>query len=164
MTTYNGRIQGLDHNAQKMFYMSSQDDNRQTSPYQTEAIKGIIEANPLSSLFFSKQNIDSLQEAIRYLVWDKSCKKHIIDRQSDDELKVVMRSIYLQNAKHQPLNFKEQIRELNTLVLRFCVPKILNEIESYLNFRNEISTLPKPLERSENVSVKGTKTLELKNF
>ena len=132
--------------------------------FQGDALKGIIQTNPLSSLFFSKDNIDALQQGIRYLVYEQSCKKHIIDRQSDEDLKIVMRSIYLQHAKHQPINIQQQVIDLNKEVLRFCVPKILNEIDAYLAYRSEITKNPEPIARSQNVNNTGTKTLELKTF
>jgi hypothetical protein len=100
-----------------------------------EALKGTISSNPLSKLFFSAQNIEALQQGIRYLVYTQSCNKHIIDRQSEDDLRIVMRSVYLQNAKHQPVNIVEQVRELNAIVLRWCVPKILNEVDAYMHFQ-----------------------------
>ena len=155
-----GRTIKLDPNTQQPFQLNP---SGQTVGFN-EALKGTISKNPLSDLFFSVQNIEALQQGIRYLVYTQSCNKHVIDRQSEADLRIVMRSVYLQNAKHQPDNVVEQVRELNTFVLRWCVPKIINEVDSYLQYRNEISKNPVPIERSQNDNVYGTKSLELKQF
>jgi hypothetical protein len=155
-----GRTIKLDPNTQQPYPMTP---SGQAVPF-TEALKGTISKNPLSELFFSAQNIEAVQQGIRYLVYTQSCNKYVIDRQSEENLRIVMRSIYLQNAKHQSVNVVEQVRELNAIVLRWCVPKIVNEIDSYLQYRNEISKNPTPIERSQNDNVFGTKVLELKQF
>lgn len=129
-----------------------------------EALRGIQQADKLSDLFFSRENIEALQQGIRYLVFEKSCKKHIIDRQSEDDLLVIMRSIYLQNAVNLPYMILEQVRVLNQKVLEFVVPRVLEEIKMYIDYKKRVSTLPVPMARSENTSVAGTKTLELRDF
>jgi hypothetical protein len=132
--------------------------------FQAEALRGILQHNPLAHVFFSHENIEKLQQNIRYIVWIKSCKKHIIDRQSDEQLKIIMRSIYLQHSKNQPLNITAQVDELNIKVLHFCVPKILSEIEGYLSYRKHIEEGYAPMPRSQNVNSKGTKVLEMRSF
>ena len=64
--------------------------------FEENAIKGIHEETGLSSIYFSTGNMELLQKAIRYEVQQKTGK--IIDKQSPNELSVVMRSIYLQNG------------------------------------------------------------------
>jgi hypothetical protein len=93
-------------------------------------------------------------------VYTKSCKKHVIDKQSENDLLIIMRSIYLQYAEHKPYNILDQIKVLNKHVVEFCVPKILEEINIYLYYRKDISQLPMPMERGEFISAKGNKVLE----
>lgn len=135
-----------------------------STPFNTEAVRGIQENNQVSSLYFSAKNIDALQEGIRYLVYMKSCQKHVIGKQPEDELKVIMRSIYLQFAKNQPFDALAQVRELNAKVLEYCVPRVLEEIDQYNLYTKQISTLPIPLENAQNVSKKGTQVLEMREF
>ena len=61
----------------------------------------------------------------------------------------------------EPLVF---IKGLNTLVLDWCIPRIFSEVEQFMAYRKNVSSLPNPIERSVNMSISGTKTLELKNF
>lgn len=125
-----------------------------------EAIKSIHGKNELSEVFFSRTNIDAIQESIRYLVYKKSCGKHVIDKQSETDLIIIMRSTYLQYGEFKPYGIADQVKELNQRVLEYCVPKILEEIKLYMYYRKDISQMPVPLDRGEYISSKGTKVLE----
>jgi hypothetical protein len=72
-----------------------------------------------------------------------------------------MRSIFLQFAENKPDGVLCQVKELNSRVLDYAVPRILAEVKMYLTYRKDVTTLPQPLERSLNTSVKGSITLEL---
>lgn len=156
----NGRVDTLADNNYEMYKLF-----HETKPYNNaegESLRSIHEKNELSDLFFSRQNIDYIQDALRYMVYIKSCKKHVIDKQSETELVIVMRSIYLQYGEHKQYDIKKQIRELNIAVLNYCVPKVLEEIKQYLYYKKDISVLPVPMDRGEFVSSKGTKVLDMK--
>ena len=137
---------------------------QQRAVFDDEATKGIRGSSELSQLFFSKLNIDALQDGIRYSVYQKTCQKHIIGRQSEDELKVIMRSIFLQYAQNLPYNVVEQVRELNSRVLEYAVNTIVHELDMYSGYRKDLASLPMPLERGQNSSVAGTKVNEFKSF
>jgi len=55
--------------------------------------------------------------------------------------------------------FKEQIEYLNKLVLDYCVPNVMSEVEQYLGYLDNVQKLPNPLPLPENLSSAGTKTL-----
>jgi hypothetical protein len=153
-----GRVSVTKHDNFNLFKLY-----QETSPNKyasEEAIKSIHTQNDISTIFFSRENIDALQDSIRYLVYTKSCKKHTIDKQSENDLLIIMRSIYLQYAEHKPYNILDQIKVLNLYVVEYCVPKILEEINIYLYYRKDISQLPMPMERGEFISAKGNKVLE----
>ena len=156
-----GRTVTIDANEQRIYDMTPP---KADTRFFVDATRGIHQHNPLNTLFFSAENIEALQQGLRYLVYKHSCQKYVIDRQSDDDLKIVMRSIYLEHAQHQPFAITEQVRNLNAKVLDYCLPRVLNEIDAYMKFRQEISQLPTPMERSANVNSKGTKVLEFKTF
>ena len=75
-----------------------------------------------------------------------------------------MRSMYFQYGKNLNHNIIEQIKELNTLVIRWSVDEIIKNIKQYIEYKKSISTLPMPMERAVLPSQKGTKTLEIKSF
>jgi hypothetical protein len=117
------------------------------------------ECNLLNQLFLSPENIENLQQRIRYEVYKSSNRQHIIGRQSDRELVIIMRSIYFTYGKNLPTNIKGQIEELNNLVLLEVVPKILSAVEGDLRYLFDASTNPMPLAHPENMSNKGQKIL-----
>jgi hypothetical protein len=134
------------------------------SSFENEALKSNISSNQLTDVYFSHINIEALQEGIRYKVYVKSGGKHIIDRQSDIDLKIVMRSIYYEYSKNLPYDILGQVKDLNAKVIDYCVNNILSEINMYLRYRQDISSNPEPLARSLNVSSAGSKTLFMKDF
>lgn len=157
-----GRVNIMDNQNARSYPLYQ--DNKDTVEYKNEALKGIQISSPLSQLFFCKKNVEDLHNMIRYNVWIISGKKHIIDRQSDVDLHVVMRSFYLQYSQNQNTHITQQIKQLNTMVLDWVIPKIMTQIEQYLSYKKDVSGVYKPMEREVNTSVQGTNTLELKNF
>lgn len=127
-------------------------------------INRLYTGNCLSEMYFSKENIEIIQEGIINSVYNKSNGEYSISKQSEQELSIVMRSIYLQYSKNLNFNINEQILDLNTRVIRWCVDEIMTNIKQYVNYRKNVSTLPMPLEHAQLPSQKGTKTLEIKSF
>jgi hypothetical protein len=133
-------------------------DNRTTF----ENLKYTQQNTNLSNLFFSMTNVQIIQNGLRAGVYNYSNKKYIIDEQNADALNIIMRAVYLQNSKNQDYNLTEQIKELNKLVIDYCVPKLHGEVEGYINYKKDASSLAVPL---DNPIVEYTdKTLELKKF
>lgn len=135
-------------------------------PKNTENPQNITSRNTnctaVSAMFFSVDNIELLQMGIRNKILNDTNGQYHIGRQSDDELKIIMRSIYFQHSKNQPTNVKEQVRDLNTRVIEWSVPQILTNLKQKEKYIYDISTLPEPLERSVLPSQKGSRTLEYK--
>lgn len=132
--------------------------------FVSEATLGQVATNDVSQLFFSETNINALQDGIRYRIYVETNGQYVIGRQSDQELKIVMRSIYYQHAKNQPTDVVGQVRTLNAKVLEWVVPEVLSNLKQHEVFRRDASTLPMPMERSPLMTNKGTKTLEIKSF
>ena len=116
----------------------------------------------LSNLYFSSKNMTIVQNAIRANVYKMSNEKYIIDEQNVDILNIIMRSIYLQNSLNQPDNLTKQIEDLNSLVINYCVPRVYSEVQGYIQYKKDASTLAVPL--SNPISVYTNKTLELNKF
>lgn len=120
---------------------------------------GTLERTALSDAFFSPENITNIQNRIIHTVYTASNGKYKIGRQSETDLIVICRAIYLQHSKHLPYHMEQQINELNRLVTEYCVPRIISEIEQHLHYRQQLQYLPTPITYPRNVSIKGTKTL-----
>ena len=156
----NGRVPGILFNDNFRAYQLFQDNGRQGN-FNREAVIGVHTNNPLADVFFSQQNIDVLQDAIRYLVYKKSCGKYTISRQSDAELKLIMRAIYLQDGQHKQYDILGEVKQLNTQVLNYAVPRIVQEINMYMHYKKDIDRVPEPLPRGEFISAKGTRQVEV---
>jgi hypothetical protein len=68
---------------------------------------------PLNAVYFSTANIDRLQQAIHEQVLAMSGGKFDIGRQSDDDLRLIMRSYYLMFSRNDPNNIAGELEELN---------------------------------------------------
>jgi hypothetical protein len=133
--------------------------------FQTDMLRGNWEKSPVSEIFFSADNIKRLQNSIRKEVFDKSNPKgYVIDNQSVEEIKIIMRAIYLQYARNLPTNINGQVDDLNRKVLDWSVPHILSEVEHYFFYINDISHLPVPLPHMKHLSKAGTKSLPMNPF
>jgi hypothetical protein len=153
----NGRVTLSNENIKDMKMIDSQ--NETMNNFQVEALYGIQETSPLNQLYFSKKNMEIIQNMIRYNVYEKSNKKYVIDKQSDIELEIIMRSIYLQHSPNLPNKIKEQIEYLNKLVMGWCVEQIIPEVQQYFGYIEEIEYMPMPIDLPLNLSSKGSRSL-----
>ena len=115
---YNGRIDVLDpedQNTRMQLFEKIAIQNKSTS--YCDALNGVWEDNVLSQVYFSAGNIQIIQNGIRAGVYKMSSSKYNVPPQNIDALKIVMRSTYLQYAKHSDTNITKQVEELNELVL-----------------------------------------------
>ena len=128
----NGRVITTNQNLKDLQMI---ENNSTQKNFQTEALYGIQEKTKLNELFFSKANMEIIQNKIRYQVYLNTDKKHIIGKQSDVELEIVMRSTYLQHSPNLPNQITKQIQYLNDLVTNWCVEKIIPEVYQYMIFK-----------------------------
>lgn len=156
----NGRVNAVDTVDN---YKLKQSINKATE-HQTNIISRNLNCTSVSSVFFSMDNINLLQMGIRNKILNDTNGEYNIGRQKDEELKIVMRSIYFQYGKNSENNIVEQVLELNTKVIEWCVPEIISNIKQSQKYISDISTMPVPLERSVLPSTKGTKTLDVTKF
>lgn len=136
--------------------------NKKESTYSKSALLGIIENTPFSDLFFSKENIENLQNLLRYTVYIKSNKKHVISKQNETELVIVMRAIFLQNSNNptNPKDFENSINILNNLVVKEILPNLISNIEQYYGYLAVISSDNRRIVRlPTNTSTAGNKTI-----
>jgi hypothetical protein len=109
------------------------------------ALQHTLQNNELSVLFFSSKNIQIIENAIKAGVYQMSNQTHVIDTQDRDQLYVIMRATFLQYSMNQPEELTRQIEVLNSRVVSYCVPKIYGEIQGYLQYKKDISTLAVPM-------------------
>lgn len=130
--------------------------------HNTQMLRGNKECGVLDYLFFSNKNIKIIQNAIRKNVHDIS--KRIIGVQSENELLMIMRSIYYINLPLEFKNVTENIKFLNKAVVDQAVPKILSNLKQYLIYLKDKEYNYIPEDRPTFETVKGTKQVVLKSF
>ena len=157
----NGRINILGENGHQ-FDFSDKIPLRETTSYNS-ALRGSWTDTPLSILFFSKENIDLLQIAIKRGVYEMSKQQYIIGNQDYDELKIIMRSIYFQESRNLPNDITNQIRGLNQKVIEYSVKQIYEAAIGYIKYKRDVSNGPTIPQHPVNSSNKGN-TLELGPF
>ena len=135
---------------------------KECASYNT-ALRGTWTDTPLSILFFSKENMELLQTSIKRGVYEKSNQQFLIGNQSCDELKIIMRSTFLQHSHNLSHDLKEQIKELNCLVLDYSIKQVYNSAVSYLKYKQAVSSAPIIPQHPVNSSSKGN-SLEFKGF
>ena len=135
-------------------------------PKQTEVsfsgdmLRGNLEHSALSDTFFTRRNAMVIQAAIKREVYRMSGpKQYQIDDQDVDELKMIMRAMYLQYSKNNTFNVEGQLQELNNIVVKWSAPRIFSEIKAYNYYLNDISHLPVPLAQPMSMSSAGTRSL-----
>lgn len=151
-------------------YNFTVDDNTLRGTNTNSLFKNLYGETPLTFLFFSKQNVDNVQKLIRMLV-----NKHTgqnIDNQSNTELLIIMRSIFLEYSRHPKLidesmseNVKKQlltqytleVDRLNKLVVDATVPLIISQLQQYLIYLDDASSPLRVMDKPLSTSVKGTK-------
>jgi len=135
------------------------------SQFQQDMLRGNWEQNDLSKGFFSQANLTRIQTALRREVYEKSQPKgYVIDDQSVDELKMIMRGLFYQYARNQPDNIQGQIEELNRRVLDWSIPHILSAVDHYMYYLKDVDTLPVPIAHPAHLSSAGTRTKPLGPF
>ena len=136
-TKYNGRI-FFKENEFTPGYELYEGSNQQQNCFQ-DSVSTIQEMTPLSKAYFNKKNTDKIQEQLINQVRFRSDNKFNIGRQSDLQLQIIMRSMYLSYSKNNNNNIQKQIDDLNAMVIEDCINKIIPEIKQYLHYRNDIS-------------------------
>lgn len=108
--------------------------------------------NNLKEVFFSKNNIDIIQNKLINEVKNQSKGKYIIGYQKNEHLIQIMEDIF-------KTYYSNNINELNNKVVIFCLPYIFNQIISYIKWQKDSNTPLIPLPLPETTSITGKKSL-----
>jgi hypothetical protein len=141
---YNGRVDIKSPNTTALFQMYDKIPANQCTTLRN-ATEGLWDETLLSKVYFSKDNIQIIQNGIRAGVYKQSNGQYTVGPQDCDSLKIIMRSVFLQNASNQPTNIANQIAELNQLVLNYCIQQVYSEAQAYLKYLDDASSLVVPI-------------------
>jgi hypothetical protein len=131
---------------------------------RVDLVGHIHKETPLNKIFFSSENIEYLQREIQNQVRSMSGGKYNIGRQSDDDLKIIMRSYYLMFGQNNPNMVEQELHQLNSRVVGYSAGKIFSEVDFHMFYLKDIEDFAPPIANPTNVHVFGTRTGELKSF
>lgn len=131
--------------------------NEQNNSYR-DILKSIQVRSPLSDKFFSKTNLNHIKYLIAKMVKNRKGYDISAQSQSDNELLIIMRSMFLQHAKHLPESIDKQLSELNMKVLMDIIPRVESNIQMELTYQRDHGSQPLPLPRPLHISSAGTRS------
>ena len=103
-----------------------------------DLLKGLQEITPISELYFSNNNINAINNTIKYEIYKKTNNK--IKNQNRTELIIIMRSIYLQYSQNLITNdVLAEVKYLNKIVINNIINRIEVEMKAYENYINDIN-------------------------
>jgi hypothetical protein len=140
----NGRIDIQTPDTKSLFNMYDKIPAHQCSTYRNP-LEGQWDDSTLSNAYFSKENIQIIQNGIRAGVYKQSNNQYVVAPQDCDSLKIVMRSIYLQYSANLPGNISGQIEALNQMVLNFCIQQVYSEAKGYMKYLSDASNMYVPI-------------------
>ena len=132
-------------------------ENKNAKDLRNQLVKNVTQVpecdiNKLTDVFFSKGNIDIINKQLILAVWKQSNKKYLIRQQDDRAMLIVMRYIWINDAKHLNFKIKEQINELNCKVVSEILPNVITNIEQKMGYLRDISRPLQLMELPKNVN------------
>ena len=159
---FNGRLFFKPGEQFQQYEMFSGQQNLESNEVANDRlITNTLNSNPLSKVYFNPNNIATIQSGIINKVYQVSNGQFTIGRQNEQQLLIIMRSIYLQFSKNREYDIQNQINELNTMVIEECARIIIPNIHQQQGYINDISEAKKVLPLPQNVS---GKTIQLRGF
>jgi hypothetical protein len=157
----NGRVVNLSNERKPDYELY--EENKDNNTFLNDSLQGIQDVTILSKVFFSEENVTRVQNLVRYNVWLQSGKQYIVGNQSDIELRIIMRAVYLQYSKNLDYNIKEQILDFDKHILEYCVRDIIHEVKQYYDYIEHTEKLPIPIQHPVNVAKQTTRSLPLRS-
>jgi hypothetical protein len=133
-------------------YLLTDNDNELSGSNTKHLFKNLYGETPLTFLFFSKSNIESIQNLIRFLVHRETGQS--VDKQSYNELMIIMRSIFLEYSAHPALldpkmsdaqkevllaQYTKEVERLNDIVINQIVPKVISQLQQYMDYLRDVN-------------------------
>ena len=140
----NGRIDIQSPDTRSLFNMYDKIPAHQCTTYRNP-LEGQWDDTTLSNAYFSKENIQIIQNGIRAGVYKQSNNQYVVAPQDCDSLKIIMRSIFLQYSANLPGNIANQIEALNQMVLNFCIQQVYSEAKGYMKYLSDASNMYVPI-------------------
>jgi hypothetical protein len=154
---FNGRLFFKPGEQFQQYEMFNGQDNNETNSISNERlITNTLSSNPLSQTFLHSNNIRVIQRKIAEKVYQISNGQYRIGNQNEQQLLIIMRSMYLQYGKNQLIDIDVQVNELNDLVVEECVRIVVPNIQQQQGYIEDITSGIKVMPYAQNVSGRTT--------
>ena len=110
---------------------------------------------PLTDAYFSEFNREQIHSKIISAVQAKMGQT--IDRQSDQDLQVLMKRVYVNMSRSQYDDIRSQIEAMNAQVVKEAVVTISSGVSQQILYMRDISSLHRPMDAPANTSTYGNK-------
>ena len=138
---FNGRLFFKPGEQFQQYEMFSGQQNLESNEVANDRlITNTLNSNPLSKVYFNPNNINTIQSGIINKVHQVSNGQYSIGRQNEQQLLIIMRSIYLQFSKNREYDIVNQVNELNTMVIEECARIIIPNIQQQQGYIDDISS------------------------
>jgi hypothetical protein len=94
-------------------------------------------ATPLNSAFFSKDNVTTLQLALIDRI--RQALGLVLGRQSDWEMMLMMRQVYLDSADNWPTDVTGEVNRLNAMVLQLAAQAVSTNVTQYMAYSTDVN-------------------------
>jgi hypothetical protein len=149
--------------AARAYKMTPEGGNVFDISMRQDMVGHLHQETPLNQVFFSDANLDKLQNDLQDQVLLMSNGRYRVGRQSDIDLKIIMRSYYLMYGKNGP-DVAADLADLNARVVGYAAAKVYSEADFHEFYINDIQDFAPPIANPMNVAMYGTRTGELKSF
>ena len=126
--------------------------------FSSELLKGQLSDSTLSKHFFSKCNLDYLQNLLIKNIYNVSNSEYKIGRQSDKELLIIMRQLYLNESLNKEDNIISQVNNLNNMVIQKTIPSLLSNIVQHNAYIQKITNPLVVMDHPKNVNSSSNRT------
>ena len=134
------------------------DNNISKDNFSSELLKGHICDSTLSKHFFSKCNLDYLQNLLIKNIYNVSNGEYKIGRQSDKELLIIMRQLYLNESLNNEDNIIFQVNKLNNIIIQKTIPSLLSNIIQHNTYIQKINNPVYVIDHPKNVNSSSNRT------
>jgi len=126
-----------------------------TVPPSEERVRKIlgsvqVPADALNTVFFSERHVDDLQMRLLTIVYRETGMR--LQRQSDDELLIIMRGVYMLLRPSNPT-----LEDLDARVLGAAMQSIRTNLEVYKTYVKTDERIQYVMDRGINTNIRGTK-------
>jgi hypothetical protein len=110
---------------------------------------------PLNCLFFSNENRDLIQRGLRQYILNKYGVR--IDKQSPDNILVIMRAVFINNAYDNYNNIEAQVKQMNARTIEMASENIMTAVAQYYGYIKDVDRPLQPPPVPRNTSLYGVK-------